>query len=120
MTNEEIPQPRTKDILGEYCKIISPPPKPLSDNELRDMYARLCYFPIYLKEHLRREFGWTESQFTGFVLPLLNGRNMRPIEEEIETALVIIKEQLFLLLRYLDISPGLISILNSGTNGKSL
>ncbi|HVI49197.1 MAG TPA: hypothetical protein VM802_30295 [Chitinophaga sp.] len=45
---------------------------------------------------------------------------MRPIEEEIETALVIIKEQLFLLLRYLDISPGLISILNSGTNGKSL
>lgn len=91
------------------------PPAPLSDNELHDTYTRLCNFPLYIKEYLRREFGWTESQFSELVLPTLGGRNIRPTDEELEQARIIIKAQLSYLLRYLDISPGLVHGLNSGS-----
>ena len=89
------------------------PPSPLSDNELHDTYTRLCNFPLYIKEYLRRELGWTESQFSQLVLPTLGGRNIRPTDEEIQKARIIIKTQLAYLLRYLDISPGLVYTLNN-------
>ncbi|PSL42389.1 hypothetical protein CLV51_11327 [Chitinophaga niastensis] len=87
------------------------PPAPLSDNELHDTYTRLCNFPLYIKEHLRRELGWTESLFSQLVLPNLGGRNMSPTDEEMQKARIIIKAQLSYLLQYLDISPGLVSTL---------
>ncbi|SKD09424.1 hypothetical protein SAMN05660461_5312 [Chitinophaga ginsengisegetis] len=84
------------------------PPAPLSENELHDSYTRLCNFPIYIKEYLRRELGWTDSQFSQFVMPPLGGRNVKATKQEIAVARVIIKNQLKLLLQYLDVSPGLI------------
>ncbi|MBS0027664.1 hypothetical protein ACTJJ0_31965 [Chitinophaga sp. 22321] len=92
------------------------PPAPLSDNELHDTYTRLCNFPLYIKEHLRRELGWTESQFSQLVLPNLGGRNMAPTEEEMQKARIIIKTQLSYLLRYLDISPSLVHALNNDSS----
>ncbi|NLR58873.1 hypothetical protein HGH93_12225 [Chitinophaga polysaccharea] len=92
------------------------PPMPLSDNELHDTYTRLCNFPLYIKEHLRRELGWTESLFSQLVLPNLGGRNMKPTEEEMQKARIIIKTQLSYLVQYLDISPGLVCSLNKGVS----
>lgn len=91
------------------------PPAPLSDNELHDTYTRLCNFPLYIKEHLRRELGWTESLFSQLVLPNLGGRNKMPTNEEMQKARIIIKAQLSYLQQYLDISPGLVHALNNGS-----
>ncbi|PSL44640.1 hypothetical protein CLV51_10512 [Chitinophaga niastensis] len=96
------------------------PPAPLSDNELHDTYTRLCNFPLYIKEYLRRELGWTESQFSQLVLPTLGGRNMRPTDEEIQKVRIIIKTQLSYLLRYLDISPSLVYALNNSNSTEIL
>lgn len=87
------------------------PPVPLSDNELHDSYTRICNFSIYIKEYLRRELGWTESQFSEMVLASMDGRNTQPTKEEIAIARVIIKTQLRLLLQYLEISPSLVNTL---------
>lgn len=51
------------------------PPIPVSENELHDSYTTLCNFPIYIKEYLRREFGWTDSQFSEMIRPSLDDRN---------------------------------------------
>lgn len=84
------------------------PPCPLSGNELHDSYTRLCNFPIYIKEYLRREFDWTDSQFSQYVMPPLEGRSMEPTEQELVAARIIIRNQLKLLLQYLSVSPSMI------------
>ncbi|WP_436491555.1 hypothetical protein [Chitinophaga sp. ARDCPP14] len=94
------------------------PPVPLSDNELHDTYTRLCNFPIYIKEYLRRELGWTESQFSELVLPPRPGRNMRPTDEELLKIRIIVKAQLSYLLRYLDISPSLVYAPNNSSSAE--
>ncbi len=90
------------------------PPVPVSENELHDSYVRLCNFPIYIKEYLRRELGWTESQFSEMTLPSLAGRNMQPTREEITIARAIIKAQLKILLQYLEVSSAMINTIKPG------
>ncbi|CAL1518565.1 hypothetical protein MMC2321_02308 [Chitinophaga sp. MM2321] len=90
---------------------------PLSENELHDSYTRLCNFPIYIKECLSRELGWTKEEFFQRVLPPLAGYNHKGLNEA-ETIIVraVIKARLKMFTQYLEDAPELVCSLRNSSN----